>query len=79
MPERLLTEAGYPDGVTISGGMVRQSEAPIAEAVQGYRAQAGMADDVMVMYAGQVVEYVHVDELFRKKRNGTSQGRPASY
>ena len=38
----LLAEAGYPDGVTISGGMVRQSEAPIAEAVQGYLAQAGI-------------------------------------
>ena len=38
----LLAEAGYPDGVTISGGMVRQSEAPIAEAVQGYLAQAGV-------------------------------------
>lgn len=38
----LLAEAGYPDGVTISGGKVRQSEAPIAEAVQGYLAQAGI-------------------------------------
>lgn len=38
----LLAEAGYPDGVTISGGLVRQSEAALAEAVQGYVARVGI-------------------------------------
>lgn len=38
----LLAEAGYPDGVTISGGKVRQSESALAEAVQGYVARAGI-------------------------------------
>ena len=33
-----------------------------------------MADDVMVMYAGQVVEYVHVDELFRNPLHPYTQG-----
>lgn len=37
-----LTKAGYPDGITITGGEVRQSEQAIAEAVQGYLAQAGI-------------------------------------
>ena len=33
-----------------------------------------MADDVMVMYAGQAVEYVHVDELFKNPLHPYTQG-----
>ncbi len=39
----LLAQAGYPDGITISGGEVRQSEQRIAEAVQGLVADAGIS------------------------------------
>lgn len=38
----LLAEAGYPDGLTIEGGEVRQSERDLAVAVQGYLANAGI-------------------------------------
>ena len=38
----LLAEAGYPNGLTIDGGEVRQSEQAIAETVQGYLAEAGI-------------------------------------
>ncbi len=39
---QLLAEAGYPDGVTIEGGMVRQAEQTLATAIQGYLAEVGI-------------------------------------
>jgi len=40
--KKLLADAGYPDGLTLEGGMVRQSEATLATAVQGYLAEANI-------------------------------------
>ena len=40
--KQLLAEAGYPDGLTIDGGKVRQQEETLATAVQGFLADAGI-------------------------------------
>lgn len=40
--KQLLADAGYPDGITLNGGRVRQQEETLATAVQGYLADAGI-------------------------------------
>jgi peptide/nickel transport system substrate-binding protein len=42
LAKQYLADAGYPDGLTLDGGEVRQSEQAIAEAVQGYLSEVGI-------------------------------------